>query len=84
MHRLDFVLDAFNGFEVLDGLDVQFGGGVFVYDDERPWVHLERGECPEVVDALLYSTPLEISTPRKTRRYTRYAPIALLNANAFL
>lgn len=53
MRSLDLILDALNGLEVLDGLDVELGSRVLVDDDERPGVELERGERPEMVNALL-------------------------------
>ena len=53
VRSLDLILDALNGLEVLDGLDVELGSRVLVDDDERPGVELERGERPEMVNALL-------------------------------
>ena len=46
VHRLDLVLHALDGLEVLDGLDLELGGRVFVGDDERPGVQLYGGEGP--------------------------------------
>ena len=46
MHRLDLVLHALDGLEVLDGLDLELGGRLFVGDDERPGVQLYGGEGP--------------------------------------
>ena len=37
---LDLLLNSFDRLEVFDGLDVKFGGRVFVYDDQRTWVQL--------------------------------------------
>ena len=43
---LYLVLHALDGLEVLDGLDLELGGRVFVGDDERPGVQLYGGEGP--------------------------------------
>ena len=40
---LDLILDTFDRLEVFDGLDVKFSGCVFVYDDQRTWMQLQRG-----------------------------------------
>ena len=52
MHSLDLFLDAFNGLEVFDSLDMELCSSVLVNDDESPWMQLERREGPKVVDSL--------------------------------
>jgi len=44
--------DLLDRLEVLDGLDLQFEGGVFIDDDHGVRVLLQGGEGPHVVDAV--------------------------------
>ena len=46
MVGFDFVLDAFDGAEVADGLDAEFERCVAVGYDERPGVVLQRRKRP--------------------------------------
>jgi len=39
---LDLILNPFDRLEVLNGLDVKFSGRVFVHDDERTRMQLQR------------------------------------------